>query len=298
MLSDFSKLGTFLTVIREKSFSKASAKLGISQPAVTQQIKYIEDYLDIKIVERKKNGIKLTKEGTALYNIALKLERSINSAEKELIKIINKDIAFVIGTSEIIGNYIMPKFLNDLKQNIHNDITVNVSASKQIISDLVDKKIDIALVEEYIYQENIVYREWKEDEIVIFSNQKLPAKVKSKDLLSYKWICRNLESNLREIFKESLEKANFPDCETFMIESEVTSDTAIIQTILHSSKEEELTASIVSRNAIDMFLKSGELFESRIENQKMQNKLYIAYRRDRKSDALIENVVSYLLKLK
>jgi len=49
MLSDFTKLHTFLTVVKEKSFSKASAKLGISQPAVTQQMKFIEDYLDTKI---------------------------------------------------------------------------------------------------------------------------------------------------------------------------------------------------------------------------------------------------------
>jgi len=63
MLKDFAKLETFLTVVREHSFSKASAKLGISQPAVTQQIKFIEKYLDCKIIERKKNGVILTKEG-------------------------------------------------------------------------------------------------------------------------------------------------------------------------------------------------------------------------------------------
>jgi DNA-binding transcriptional LysR family regulator len=57
MLRDFSKIETFLTVVREKSFSKASKKLGISQPAVTQQIKLLEAYFDTKIIERKKNGI-------------------------------------------------------------------------------------------------------------------------------------------------------------------------------------------------------------------------------------------------
>ena len=56
MLKDFTKLETFLTVVQEKSFSKASAKLGISQPAVTQQIKHIEEYLDTQIVERRKNS--------------------------------------------------------------------------------------------------------------------------------------------------------------------------------------------------------------------------------------------------
>lgn len=56
MFKDFGKVETFLTVVRERSFSKASKKLGISQPAVTQQIKYLEDYLSIQIVDRKKTG--------------------------------------------------------------------------------------------------------------------------------------------------------------------------------------------------------------------------------------------------
>ena len=96
MLTDFAKLETFLTVVREKSFSKASAKLGISQPAVTQQMKFIEDYLDVQIVDRKKNGIKLTKEGQILQAIALKIEKCVTNGEKELLKIMNKNVAFIV----------------------------------------------------------------------------------------------------------------------------------------------------------------------------------------------------------
>ena len=298
MLTDFAKLETFLTVVREKSFSKASAKLGISQPAVTQQMKFIEDYLDVQIVDRKKNGIKLTKEGQILHGIALKIEKCVANAEKELLKIMNKNVTFVFGASFIIGNYILPRFLNNLKENIHNDVSINVSVSHEAIQDLLDKKIDIALVENYIPNEEIVYREWMEDEIVIFSNQKLPLKAKAEDLLSYKWVCRNPESNTRLLFKENLEKANYPDCDTFNVTSEVTSATTIVQTVLHSDKNSTPTVSIVSRNAIESLLKAGALYESRIGNQKMLRKLYIAYRKDKKHDAFIENVVDYLLKMK
>ncbi|PHO08829.1 LysR family transcriptional regulator [Malaciobacter canalis] len=298
MLTDFAKIETFLTVVREKSFSKASAKLGISQPAVTQQMKYIEEYLDVQIVDRKKNGIRLTKEGQMLYSIAQKIERCVTNAEKELLKIMNKDVTFVFGASFIIGNYILPKFLNNLKENINNDVSINVSVSHKAIEDLLDKKIDMALVENYIPDENIIYREWMEDEIVIFSNQPLPAKAKAKDLLSYKWVCRNPDSHTRLIFKESLDKANYPDCDTFNVTSEVTSATTIVQTVLHSNKDEEPTVSVVSRKAIESLLKAGALYESRVGNQKMVRKLYIAHRKDRKHDAFIENVVDYLLKIK
>ena len=298
MLTDFAKLETFLTVVREKSFSKASAKLGISQPAVTQQMKFIEDYLDVQIVDRKKNGIKLTKEGQILYGIAQKIEKCVANAEKELLKIMNKNVTFVFGASFIIGNYILPRFLNNLKENIHNDVSINVSVSHEAIEDLLDKKIDIALVENYVPNDDIIYREWMEDEIVIFSNQKLPLKAKAEDLLSYKWVCRNPESNTRLLFKECLEKAKYPDCDTFNVTSEVTSATTIVQTVLHSDKNTMPTVSVVSRNAIESLLKSGALFESRIGNQKMLRKLYIAYRKDKKNDAFIENVVDYLLKMK
>ena len=298
MLTDFAKLETFLTVVREKSFSKASAKLGISQPAVTQQMKFIEDYLDVQIVDRKKNGIKLTKEGQILHSIALKIEKCVSNAEKDLLKIMNKSTTFVFGASFIIGNYILPRFLNNLKENIRNDVSINVSVSHEAIEDLLDKKIDIALVENYISNDDIIYREWMEDEIVIFSNQKLPTKAKAEDLLSYKWVCRNPESNTRLLFKDSLEKANYPDCDTFNVTSEVTSATTIVQTVLHSDKNDTPTVSIVSRNAIESLLKAGALYESRIGNQKMIRKLYIAYRKDRKHDAFIENVVDYLLKMK
>ena len=63
MIKDFTKLETFLVVVREKSFSKASAKLGISQPAVTQQIKYLEEMLGTQLIERKKKWGKADKRG-------------------------------------------------------------------------------------------------------------------------------------------------------------------------------------------------------------------------------------------
>jgi len=90
MLKDFSKIETFFAVVKEKSFSKAAQVLGISQPAVTQQIKNIEAHLGAPIVERKKNGTKLTKEGKELYRIAKRLEKHIQKAEKSLADALEK----------------------------------------------------------------------------------------------------------------------------------------------------------------------------------------------------------------
>lgn len=295
MLKDFAKLQTFLMVIKEKSFSKASAKLGISQPAVTQQIKFIEEYLDTKIVERKKNGILLTKEGEDLYRIAQKLEKAITSSEKELLKIINKDFTFVLGASFTIGNYILPAYLADIKNKINNEVFLNVELSSEIIEQLEDKKIDVALIESPIFKENIVYREWVDDELVIFSNQQLPKQLKHDDLMSYNWICREESSHTRMLTSDAFEEVNVP-CENFCILGVLSNPTAIKSTILHADKTDKSpVTSVMSRHVIKDELKDGKLFEARLKDCKIERKFYIAYLKERKHDAFIENVVNYLL---
>jgi len=298
MLKDFAKLQTFLTVIKEKSFSKASAKLGISQPAVTQQIKFIEEYLDTKVVERKKNGIKLTKEGEDLYRIALRLDKAITSSEKELLKIINKEFTFVLGASYAIGNYVMPSYLGAIKEKINNEVYMQVALSSEIMNLLEDKKIDIGLIESPIFRDGIVYREWMDDELVVFSNQPIPKNLKHDDFYTFDWICRDEESHTRKLAAEVFEELDV-DCKSFNVLGVVASPTAIKETIMRSPKDSPRpVVSIISRHVIENELASGQLFEARMRNFKVHRKFYIAYSKERKHDAFIDNVVNYLLSLK
>ncbi|MDD2829189.1 MAG: LysR family transcriptional regulator [Sulfuricurvum sp.] len=298
MLKDFAKLLTFLTVVKEKSFSKASAKLGISQPAVTQQIKFIEDYLDTRIVERKKNGIKLTKEGEDLYRIAIKLEKAILTSEKDLLKIINKEFTFVVGASYAIGNYVLPNYLQQLKDKINNEVHIRVAFSEEIIDQLLDKKIDIALIESPIFKDGLIYREWEEDELVIFSNQPIPKQLRKEDLYKFDWICRDENSHTRKLTAEVFEEIGV-ECSSFSVIGVVASSTAIKETILRSPKNgERPVVSVISRHVVQDEVEEGKLFEARIKNFKIKRKFYITYSKERKHDAFIDNVVTFLLGLK
>jgi DNA-binding transcriptional LysR family regulator len=297
MLKDFAKLQTFIMVIKEKSFSKASAKLGISQPAVTQQIKFIEEYLDTKIVERKKNGIVLTKEGEDLYRIALRLEKAIQSSEKELLKIINKEFTFVMGSSFAIGNYILPNYLGEIKKRIDNEVFMNVDLSANIIEQLEDKKIDVALIESPVFKDGIIYREWVEDELVLFSNQPLKKHLNGEDLYEFDWICRNEDSHTRRLTSETFEELGV-SCNNFNVIGVLASPTAIKESILHADKEAERPlVSIMSRHVIKAEIENGTLYEARLKNHKITRNFYIAYLKERKHDAFVDNVVNYLLSL-
>ena len=297
MLKDFAKLQTFLMVIKEKSFSKASAKLWISQPAVTQQIKFIEDYLDTKIVDRRKNGILLTKEGEDLYRIAQRLEKAINSSEKDLLKIINKDFTFIMGSSFTIGNHILPKYLGEIKKRIENEVFMNVDLSSNIIQALQDKKIDVALIESPVIEEGLIYREWVDDELIVVSSKQIKKNLVADDLLEFDWICRNEDSHTRKLTAEAFEEIGV-QCNHFNVIGILASTTAIKESIVRADKNSKKPlVSIMSRHAVQTEIDNGTLFEAKLKNHKMSRKLFIAYSKERKHDAFVDNVVNYLLSL-
>jgi len=296
MLKDFVKMETFLTVARERSFSRASAKLGISQPAVTQQIKYIENYLEAKIIDRKKNGIRLTPEGEEFYSVVTRLEKCINNLEKDVLKIMNKEITFRLAASFTIGSYVVPgECLNTLSNSINNDVNLSIAVSDEIIQGLKDKKFDVGLIEVPIFDEDLIYREWFDDELVIVSNMHLPKILRTEELYDLKWVCREEGSHTRRLLSEVFEELGV-SCKSFDVLSEVSNTTAALQSVKRANRDDNrATATIISKHAIADEVARGELFESRIYGFTMTRKFYIVYSKENKNNVFVDNVVNYIL---
>ena len=296
MLKDFVKMETFLTVARERSFSKASAKLGISQPAVTQQIKYIENYLEDKIIDRKKNGIKLTPEGDELYKVVTQLEKSIYALEKDILKIIKKEMTFRLAASYTIGSYVVPgECLNTIGESIGNDVTLSIDVSDRIVQGLKDRKFDIGLIESPIFDDGLIYREWFDDELVIFSNDILPKTLNTEELYDFKWICREEGSHTRKLISEVFEELGV-SCKSFNVLSEVSNTTAALQSVKRAKKDGDApTVSVISKHAIAEEVARGELYESRMYGYTMSRKFYIVYSKENKNNVFIDNVVNYII---
>jgi len=296
MVKDFNKLETFLTVARERSFSRASAKLGISQPAVTQQIKLIEKYLSEKIIERKKNGIKLTEEGEELYKVVSELEKSIQDAERDILKIINREITFRLGASFTIGNYVIPgECLNTMSEAINNDVSLSIEGSDVIVQHLKGHKLDVGLIESLVMDESMIYREWLEDELVVFSSTPIPKILKREELYQFKWICREEGGYTKRIISDIFKEIGV-SCKSFNVLSEVSNSTTALQMIKKSPKDSEApVVSIISKHAIADEVQSGELFEARLRGYTMTRKFYIVYSKENKHNAYIDKVVNFIL---
>jgi DNA-binding transcriptional LysR family regulator len=296
MLKDFTKLETFLTVARERSFSKASAKLGISQPAVTQQIKFIENYLDCSIIERRKNGIKLTVEGEELYKLASRLEKEIHICERNLLKIIDKNMTFKLGASYTIGTYVIAgECLNDIKKIINNDVNLNIDLSANIIEMLKDRKIDLGVIESPIIDSDLVYREWIEDELIVVSNVPIPKVLNTEDLYTFRWICREESSHTRRVIADVFEELGVA-CQNFNVISEVSNTTAVLQNLKKSKKDKSSpVVTIISKFAVADEISRGELFSARLRGYSMNRNFYIVYTKENKHNVYVEKVVDLII---
>lgn len=297
MLKDFVKMETFLTVARERSFSKASAKLGISQPAVTQQIKYIENYLEAKIIDRKKNGIKLTAEGDELYKVVTQLEKSILALEKDVLKIIKKEMTFRLAASYTIGSYVIPgECLNSIGNSIGNDVTLSIETSEAIVNGLKDRKFDVGLIESPVMDNELIYREWFDDELVLFSSSPLPKTVNTEELYDFKWICREEGSYTRKLISEVFEELGV-SCKSFDVLSEVSNSTVALQSVKRAKQDgdDKPIVSVISKYAIADEVARGDLYESRIYGYTMKRTFFIAYTKENKNNVFIDNVVNYII---
>lgn len=134
----------FYYIAREKSFTKAASILLTSQPNLSRIVKILEDTLNVKLLNREKNGLSLTDEGIILYqhlNIAIK---EIENAEDILSDRLKEDIGIIrIGTTETALNLYLARILmeyHNIKPNIRFKITNynTIDAIKVLDLNLID----------------------------------------------------------------------------------------------------------------------------------------------------------------
>jgi DNA-binding transcriptional LysR family regulator len=182
-----------------------------------------------------------------------------------------------------------------MSEAINNDVNLSIDVSDAIVQKLKDRKLDVGLIESPVMHNDLIYREWLEDELVLVSNVPIPKIVKTEELYEYRWICREESSHTRHVVSEVFEELGV-SCKSFDVISEVSNTTAVLQTIKRSKKDaNKPVVSIISKYAIADEVASGELFEARLRGFTMTRKFFIVYSKENKHNAYVDNVVDYIL---
>jgi len=204
---------------------------------------------------------------------------------------------FQLGTTYIIGSYILPGELNeDLNIANNGQINLHISNCIEVVNKLKKGELDLGMIETPTFNEDVVAEEWIEDEMVICSNIELPPFIDKKDIINYKLICQKDTSPISKLIHTFFKEFNIIH-EDFYSISKVGNTTATIQGVRWSRpNREHPTITIVSSRAIEDEVASKRLFISRIKNHDMHHKFYIVYNKDvniKKVEKIIQKLKQY-----
>jgi len=175
-MPDF-RLKVFHSAASHLSFTKAAAELFITQPAVTKNIQELEKEFDIRLFERKGSKIILTPAGQILLNYTQQIVGVYKQIEFDF-SILKKKFSgnLQLGASTTIGQYVLPPVLArfyqrfpQIKLSLINDNTEKIEAA------LIDKRIQMGMVEGRTKNKDLKYIPFIKDELVpvVHTNQPL-----------------------------------------------------------------------------------------------------------------------------
>lgn len=211
------QLSTFCSVLTEGSMTAAAEKLFLTQPAVSQQIRALEEELQTPLLVRGTRQIKPTIQGQLLYDYAKKILHLTHQAEVA-IQTISQEIAgnLRIGTTNSYGLYLISPIVGlFLKHNTQLRIKLTYSSAEGIIQKMKANKIDIAVLphlktEFGIQFDNYEERFLMEDEMWLVGSGKdttLPPSIHIKEITSRPLISHaSFYPQFSKLFHQELER--------------------------------------------------------------------------------------------
>lgn len=253
------RLQVFHTVARLLSFTKAAEHLHMTQPAVTFQVRQLEEYFNTRLFDRTHNRINLTEAGQRVYEYADRIF-ALYSEMENAVRDLTGEVSGVLmlGASTTIAEYLLPALLGDFKAKYPEvNIRLQVGNTEGIVSMVENNTIDLGVVEAPVHNKNLVVDTCRMDQLVLIVQPGHPlAKEKSvtmDKLVEYPYICREEGSGTREVMLEHMQ-ANGVDSTNLHIVMELGSPEAV-----KGAVEAGMGISVLSKATIAKELSLGTL---------------------------------------
>jgi LysR family transcriptional regulator, transcriptional activator of the cysJI operon len=205
---DLDLLKTFVAVAKYKSISIASEEVHLTQPAVTKQIKYLEDHYGAKLFDRE-NRFKITEEGTVLLLYAKQVLEmyqdsllAVNDSKGQVRGVLR------FGANLTSGIYLLPHLIKVFCE-MHPDVKIEVvlNNTDNIVRAIKHRDISFGFISAHVKEPLIANHVFFEDKISIVFGPNVEAIGKNvdwKQLQSHPFISRERGSDIREITEQWL----------------------------------------------------------------------------------------------
>jgi DNA-binding transcriptional LysR family regulator len=206
------RLKVFYTVSKNKSFTKAAAELFITQPAITKHIKHLEEELGVMLFERRGSFIEITTAGKILHKYASEIFQLYQEARFEIGTLKNQYLGNLrLGASTTIAQYLISPVLASFYEKFpKTELSLLNGNTELIVNAVLDKNIDLGIVEGRKQQAGLKYTDFMEDELVPvvkagsrFSHKDI---IELEDLKQIPLIMREYGSGTLEVIEGALKE--------------------------------------------------------------------------------------------
>jgi LysR family transcriptional regulator, transcriptional activator of the cysJI operon len=257
------RLKVFRAVAEHLSFRKAAEHLLLTQPAVTLQIKALENDLGVRLFDRAAGRISLTRPGSVLLGYAKKVAILMSEAEQALRDgddEVSADLS--LGVSTTIAQYVLPRLLGPfLAENPRVQFSLQSGNTGEIVRLLLDGKVAVGLIEGPARERGVRTEPFMEDELVLITPPDFePQHLSRKQFLASTLLMREQGSGSRRVVETALKQAGLTP-KSFAKTMDLDSTEAI-----KSAVEARLGVGFVSRWAISKELELGALKIAQVED--------------------------------
>jgi DNA-binding transcriptional LysR family regulator len=253
------RLQVFHSVARHLSFTKAAEALHMTQPAVTFQVRQLEEQFNTRLFDRTHNRISLTEAGDRVYHYAKQIFELYTRMEGEVRELTGGVSGVVIiGASTTIAEYMLPSLLGAFKRKFPDVvIRLQVSNTEGIVEMVEDNAIDLGVVEGPVSNKSLVTEVFRMDKLVaVLPPEHVLAgsgSVPVAEVLKHPFISREEGSGTREVTIDYLRDAGLEPADLTLV-MELGSPESIKGAI-----EAGMGISILSRSTIAKELRLGTL---------------------------------------
>lgn len=272
MIENF-KLKVFRVVADTLSFRRAAEELHLTQPAITSQVKTLEEGLGIALFDRMGRDIHLTPAGTTLLQYVRQIEALSSEAVAALASFGGQEeVELSIGASHTIAVYLLPPLLaHILKDWPRLKIHVWGSSTNEVLQALTTRQISMGLIEAPAFRPDLKCEVFDKDELTLITrpDHRWAKKtiLKAGELVHEPILLREVGSGMRRFVEDYLER-NGVLRQQLRTTVDMTSSEAII-----SAVEAGIGVGFVPCMALEKALKLGSVKAIPLENGPIEREL-------------------------
>jgi DNA-binding transcriptional LysR family regulator len=285
---------SFLEVIKRGSLSEAARALGVSQPAVSNQIKGLERELGMALLIRGERGVVSL---TAAGEVFLAFAKQVAAVHEEMLQQlshIKEEVSgeLVIAASTTPGEFILPQLLTDFKARYPQvEAKVTIADTGDVVEKVLGRECDIGFIGAPIERPRLTLTPLIKDEIVLavypdhpFARQKA---IRLEELHGQRLILREEGSGTRRSLQQLLAKRGkkLPENNVVLV---LGSTHAVIEAI-----QARLGIGFVSAFAVSRLQASGQLCTVPIAGFSLTRDLFVAYEEGQLSTRLRQEFLAF-----